>query len=64
MLADNCHSGVIRTASVIYELLIFVDGVQGATNIIGDVGRSALLNPVRDFQDGGFEGELIFVDLA
>lgn len=44
------------------ELFIFIDGVQGAADVIGYVGRAALLDPVRKLQDGGFEGELVFVN--
>jgi len=45
------------------ELLVLVDGVQGAADVVGDVSRTAGLDPIRKLQDGGFEGELVFVDL-
>ena len=45
------------------ELLVSIDRVQGAPNIVGDVRRSAHLYPVRKLHDGGLQGELVFVDL-
>ena len=41
------HSGVISTASVqLDELLVLVDGVQGAAHVVGDVSRAAGLDLV------------------
>ncbi|MNO88949.1 hypothetical protein D3C76_804180 [compost metagenome] len=45
------------------ELFIPIDGFQSAAHVVGDVSRSSLLDPVRQFHDGGFQGELVFVDL-
>ena len=45
------------------ELFIFVDGVQGSTHVVGDIGRASLLNPVRKLHDGSLEGELVLIDL-
>jgi hypothetical protein len=41
----------------------FLSIVQSTADVLGDIGRSALLAPVGQFHDGGFEGELVFVDL-
>jgi hypothetical protein len=41
------------------ELFISVYGFQGAAHVVGDIGRSLLLDPVRKLLDGGFQGELI-----
>lgn len=32
-------------------------------DILGDIRRAALLDPIRQLHDGGLESELIFVDL-
>ena len=39
------------------ELLIPVDCVQGATNVVGYIGRATLLYPKRELHDGGFQGD-------
>lgn len=44
------------------ELFVLVDRPERAAHILGDVCRSALFDPVRQLHDGGFEGELVFVD--
>jgi hypothetical protein len=44
------------------ELFVLVDSFQGAAYVIGDIGRSALLDPIRKLHDGSFQGELVFVD--
>lgn len=45
------------------KFFVLIDGVQGAADVIGDVGRTALLHPVLKLQDCGFQGELVFIDL-
>lgn len=44
------------------EFLIPIDGVQGAADVIGDVGAAVVFDPIGQFHDGGFQGELVFVD--
>lgn len=45
------------------EFLITIDCNQGGAYIVGNFGRTALLNPKRKLQDCGFQGELVFVEL-
>jgi hypothetical protein len=45
------------------ELFIFVDRVQGAAHVVGDLCRTAHFHPVLKLHDGGLKGELVFVDL-
>ena len=42
------------------ELFIFIDGVHGAADVSGDVGRAALLDPVSGSHDGGFQRGRVF----
>jgi hypothetical protein len=44
------------------EFFVVVDHIQGATNIFSDIGRAALLDPLGELYDGGFECELVLVD--
>ena len=46
------------------ELFVLVDGVQGAAHVVGDISRAAGLDSIRKLHDGGFEGELVFVDFV
>jgi hypothetical protein len=46
------------------EFFILVHRLEGTTDVFGDVGRAALLNPESQLHDGGFHGELIFVELV
>lgn len=36
------------------EFLIFIDGFEGAAHVVGDIGGSALLDPVRQSHDAQF----------
>ncbi|MGF7116281.1 hypothetical protein QF017_005805, partial [Pseudomonas laurylsulfatiphila] len=45
------------------ELFILIYCFQGTAHVVGDVSRSALLDPIRKLHDGGYESELVFVDL-
>ena len=56
----RCHEHRQRQLD---ELFILVDGVQGAAHVVGNVSRAARLDPIGKLQDGGFQGELVFVDL-
>jgi hypothetical protein len=41
----------------------FLSIASMAPHVVGDVSRSALLDPIRQLHDGGFQGELVFVAL-
>jgi hypothetical protein len=34
-----------------------------AADVLSDICRPAIFDPVGQFHDGGFEGEMVFVDL-
>lgn len=47
LLAYSGQSGVIKTVSVILmNSSFFVECQEGAADVLGDVGRSALLDPI------------------
>jgi hypothetical protein len=46
------------------KFFILVDCPERASHVVSDIRRAALLDPIRQFQDGSFEDELIFVDLV
>ena len=56
----RCHQYRQRQLN---EFFVLVDGIQGSADVVGDIGRAARLNPVRELQDGGLKGELVFVYL-
>lgn len=43
------------------ELFVLINGVQSTANIFCHISGAALLDPVRNLHDGGFEGQLVFV---
>ena len=66
--ATSCRSRSLRghqdCERQLDDLFVLVDGVQGAAHVVGDVSLAAGLDPIRKLHDGGFEGELVFVDLV
>jgi hypothetical protein len=60
--AESSHSGAIISASVILMSSSFLSMASRAPRTLSATS-AALLDPVRMLQDGGFEGELVFVDL-
>lgn len=46
------------------ELLVLVDGVQGAADVVGDFCAASLLDQAGQLHDGCFEGELVFIDFV
>ncbi|MGF6203892.1 hypothetical protein QF012_005958 [Pseudomonas laurylsulfatiphila] len=62
-MADCIHSGAIINASVILMNSSFLSMTSRAQRTLSATARSVLLDPVRQFQNGGLQGELAFVEL-
>lgn len=59
------HSGVIITASVILMNSSFLSIVSKTPRTVSaTTAGSLLLDPIRELHDGGFQGELTFVELG